>query len=224
MQYNLKNSKTKPIVVYNSSDIVYLNHTHYFSMAVYVSHKIIKTSIIKSNNIKFDNTLQNYEDFLFGNEVFFNSKKAAYSGDAIYFYVHYRKGQSTKKQPDKMCFSAIDFNAKLYDFYKKYNVYDMYKNFIEQNFVSIFLGSQFAMTWIRKLDIKNTIKILNSNKDKILNFDVHNSAILPWQKAWFGRFQKSIKYGGALGGYMFIKFMRIYRNIFIQPFKIKWYK
>lgn len=221
IQYNLKNGKTKPMVVYNTSDIISLNDTHYFSMAVNVSHKVIKSNIIKNNNIRFDNNLQNYEDFLFGNEVFFNSDKAAYSGDATYFYVQFRQGQSTKNNLDKMCYSAMEFNAKLENFYKKYNAYDKYKGFIEQNFVSLFLGSQFAMTWIRKLDAKNTINILKTNKDKILNFNIETSSILYWQKVWFKRFQTAVKMGGGIGGYLFIKLMRIYRNLFIQPFKIK---
>ena len=80
------------------------------------------------------------------------------------------------------------------------------------------------MTWIRKLDAKNTINILKTNKDKILNFNIETSSILHWQKVWFKRFQNSIKYFGTFGGYLFIKFMRIYRNLFIQPFRIKWYK
>lgn len=154
IQYNLKTGKTKPMVVYNSSEIISLNGTYYFSMAVNVAHKVIKSNIIKNNNIRFDNNLQNFEDFLFGNEVFFNSYKAAYSGDATYFYVQFKQGQSTKNNLDKMCYSAMEYNAKLENFYKKYNVYDKYKGFIKQNFVSFFLGSRFAMTWVSKLDKK----------------------------------------------------------------------
>lgn len=80
------------------------------------------------------------------------------------------------------------------------------------------------MTWVRKLDIKNTIKILDENKDKILNFNVDASSVSQWQKVWFRRFQTTVKMGGGLGGYLFIKLMRVYRNLLIQPFKIKWYQ
>lgn len=58
---------------------------------------------------------------------FFNSKKAAYTGDAVYFYVQYRKGYSTKNKLDKMCLSTIAFNAKLKDFYNN-TVFMIYIN------------------------------------------------------------------------------------------------
>ncbi len=86
------------------------------------------------------------------------------------------------------------------------------------------MGSSFAMTPIRKMKKEDIYNILNNNYDKIIKFTTDNLSIPPWKKRWFRRFQKSVKYFGAFGGYIFIKYMRIYRNLFVQPFRIKWYK
>lgn len=221
--FYLNNNKIKPITEYDSTKRIKADKYHYFTMGVNVANKIIRKSIIDKINIRFNTTLDAYEDFLFASEIYFNSIDAYYSNEASYYYTQNRGSQTTKYNIDKLSFSHLLFNEELSNLYKTYNVYDLYGSYIDINFIHFFVGSNFAMTAFRKLNYKNTSLLISNNIDRIRDTNPNNAAAL-WQKKWFKRFQKSVKYFGAFGGYIFIKFMRLYRNLFIQPLRIKWYK
>lgn len=220
--FYMNTKKVKPLLEFDRKEKIKTDEKYYFSLGGNVANKIIRKSIIDKANIRFNTNLDAYEDFLFASEVYFNSKAAYYSNGASYYYTQNRGSQTTKYNIDKLSFSHLLFNEKLSELYKKYNVENLYGYYVDINFINFFIGYNFAMTSFRKLDYKNTVILINKYKQRILDTNPENAAA-SWQKIWFKRFQKSIKHFGSFGGYLFIKFMRIYRNLFIQPFKIKWY-
>lgn len=221
--FYLNNKKIKPITTYDETCFIKTDKEYYFSMGVNVANKIIRKSIIDKANIRFNTSLDAYEDFLFASEVYFNSSQAYYSNEASYYYTQNRGSQTTKYNIDKLSFSHLLFNEELSKLYDKYNMQDTYGYYVDMNFINYFVGFNFAMTAFRKLDYKNTSVLINKYRNRILNTSSDKAGAL-WQKRWFKRFQKSVKYFGAFGGYIFIKYMRFYRNLFIQPLRIKWYK
>lgn len=215
---------TKYIVKHNENKILtpakYLDH----QAACTIWAKVIRRETLINNNIFLDNKIFGYDDFLFGNELYFASKKYALCADACYYYTQNRKNQTTKTKLQNMTEGTLVLINRLTDLYKKYNVYEENKSIIENMYISLFIGSNFAMTSVRKMSFSQIVKLINQEKEKISQV---NSSILQcqnWQKVWFRRFQNAVAFGGGIGGYMFIKFMRFYRNIFIQLFHIKWYK
>ena len=218
--YYLNNNKIKPIHKYNDTKIIKANDEYFFSLGSNVAQKVIRKSIIDNLNLRFDTELDAYEDFLFASELYLNSSLVAYSDKATYYYIQNRGSQTTKYHYKELAFSHILFNKKLKEQYIKYNIYDKYSSFITGNFITLFIGSNFAMTPVRKLDKNNLCKLINECYDDIMAIDVSTEPS-NWQTVWFKRFQKAVKHNM---GYYFIKFMRLYRNLFIQPFKIKWYK
>lgn len=186
--------------------------------------KVIKKEFIIDNNIYLEKDIFGYDDFLFGNQLYLSSQKYAICADAVYYYTQNRNNQTTKIRLNNMTDGTIVLIEKLTSLYKKYNVYEENKTIIDNIYISLFIGSGFALTTIRKMDKKSIYNLINKEKNRLLQININNIQCKNWQKIWFKRFQKSIKHFGSFGGYLFIKFMRIYRNLFIQPFKIKWYK
>ena len=215
---------TKYVVKHDENKILtpakYLDH----QAAGTIWAKVIRRETLINNNIFLDNKIFGYDDFLFGNELYFASKKYALCADACYYYTQNRKNQTTKTKLQNMTEGTLVLINRLTDLYKKYNVYEENKSIIENMYIGLFIGSNFAMTSVRKMSFSQIVKLINQEKEKISQV---NSSILQcqnWQKVWFRRFQNAVAYCGGFGGYLFIKFMRFYRNIFIQPFHIKWYK
>ena len=86
---------------------------------------------------------------------------------------------------------------RLTDLYKKYNVYEENKSIIENMYIGLFIGSNFAMTSVRKMSFSQIVKLINQEKEKISQV---NSSILQcqnWQKVWFRRFQNAVAFGGG---------------------------
>lgn len=186
--------------------------------------KIIRRSILIDNNILFDDSLYGCDDILFATHLYLVSIQYAVCKDIIYFYSQNRVNQTTSSKLLFIAVGKLNLIDKLKKLYIEYNVFVENRHIITNHFIYLFIGSDFALTPFRKLSKNNIIKLIHQNKDEILALNTDSLPIAYWQKIWFKRFQKAVKYTGEFGGYLLIKFMRIYRNIFIQPFKIKWYK
>ena len=214
----------KPVITFHNTEILVPDKNIRMDICTTMWAKLIKVSFLKDNNIIIEPNKYTYEDYLFGNEIYLASKKIALSSKGIYYYTQNRNNQTTKTKLNILSGGVLAVIDKLDVLYKKYDAYDNNVNILASLFINLFIGSSFAMTPIRKMKKKDIYYIINSNYDKIVNFKIDNANIPLWQKVWFRRFQNAVAYCGGFGGYLFIKFMRFYRNIFIQPFKIKWYK
>ncbi len=222
--YYEDSKKYKPVISYNNDKILYTTKQFDYNSAATIWAKIIKRDILINNNIFLDNSLFGYDDFLFSSELYFASKKYALCADACYYYTQNRSNQTTKTRLQNMTEGNLILINRLKVLYNKYNVYEENKSLLKNMYISIYIGADFARTTIRKMNKNQIMQLINRQYDNIISVDINNLQCKPWQKRWFKRFQKSVKYFGAFGGYIFIKYMRFYRNLFIQPLRIKWYK
>ena len=108
---------------------------------------------------------------------------------------------------------------------EKYKLTDLYEKQITDKFISLFVGGgKFAQTRVTKMGLISLVKELNKYKQLIIEWHIDfNDIDNKWKKKWFERFRNLLK-SNTFTAALFLKLMRIYRNIFIQPFKIKWYK
>lgn len=183
--------------------------------------KLIRKQILIDNNIYFDKSLTGGEDTLFGVDVYFASRKIITAENGKYFYTQNRKNQTTYTMKDTVAISTVNAIIKIKDVYNKYNVLKDNELFYQQEIVALMIGNPLGNTQIRKIKKSTFDNIITQLKDIILNINIENDSFKNWQKVWFKRFQKAVKGGYS---YYFIKFLKLYRNTFIKPFKIKWYK
>ena len=104
------------------------NHVNYFSykqfpriffqiMRKYVWDKLIKTSIIKDNNLYFDN-VPSHNDTYFITMALLHAKRIGYITDRVYLYRANRTGAVSQKNPDDMkstYFTFIKIGQSLQD-------------------------------------------------------------------------------------------------------------
>lgn len=216
--------KIKPVIKYENNTIENSTKTFDYNSAATIWAKVIRRNILINNNIFLDSAIFGYDDFLFSSELYFASKKFALCAGACYYYTQNRSNQTTKTRLQNMTEGNLILIDRLKELYKKYNVYEENKSLLENMYISIFIGADFARTTTRKMNKSQIVELINNQKNNIMEINTEMLQCKNWQKVWFKRFQKAVKAYGAFGGYLFIKFMRFYRNLFIQPFKIKWYK
>ena len=164
------------------------------------------------------------EDGLFAYELLFLSDKIITSASGMYYYVQNRKGQATKNINNVLT-AEIPPIIKFKNLVEKYRLTDLYEKQITDKFISLFVGGgKFAQTRVTKMGLISLVKELNKYKQLIIEWHIDfNTINNKWQKIWFTRFINILK-TSTVKAALFLKLMRIYRNIFIQPFKIKWYK
>lgn len=185
--------------------------------------KIIKTKFIKNFNLKYNTSLTHGEDGLFAYELLFLSDKIITSASGMYYYVQNRKGQATSSSNNVLS-AEIPTLIEFKKLTKKYNEEHRYNKNITARFITLFVGGKFAQTQVTKMGLLNLIQELNKYKQLIIEWHIDfNTINNKWQKIWFTRFINILK-TSTVKAALFLKFMRIYRNIFIQTFKIKWYK
>jgi len=97
-----------------------------FDEVPYLWNKIFKSSIIKEENIKFDNELRIYEDLLFTYQAFSKAKKISRVDKPFYYYIIQREGSLTQTLTEKR-FDIFKVTEKLNDYYKKTGKYDELK-------------------------------------------------------------------------------------------------
>ena len=219
--YYINKKTSKPIMIYKDDAIKQPTNLLDYNVISTIWAKIIKKDTLINNNIFLDASIYGYDDFLFGNHLYFASKLYALSKNGVYYYTQNRTNQTTKTKLYSMTNGQVSLINKLSELYTQYGVYDENKNVLDNLFISLFIGSSFALTSVRKMNKRDIDKLIKNNYDKIISVNIDNIDCADWQKVWFKRFQKAVKHNM---GYYFIKFMRLYRNLFIQPFRIKWYK
>ena len=216
--YYHKTNKYHEILIFNDeiSDI----NDKFLSRSI--CHRIIRTNILTSNNIFFNTTLTHGEDLIFSYELFFVSKKAASSSKGTYLYHQNRHGQATKNLHNALSREIAPINI-LKNIFMKYNVIQHKIPYINSLYVQLITGSSFASTLINKMSMSSLYKELNdnTNKDILLSIDVINNPILnDWQKKWFKKFQDKLRVN-IFKAVCLLKFMRIYKNVFIRMLKME---
>lgn len=225
--YYLKTDKYKNIMSI-AEDTVYPVKDRIETSIIGIVSKIVKKSLFIDNMLYFNTSLINGEDMLVSYLLYTHSLKYAVSSHGTYYYTQGRNNQTTsnidlKKLPRYMENNLAVINLLTNELMKQ-NKLEANEPILSGFFVGIFIGNKFAQTHFCKMKISDTKKFINKHLLQILHFDVDNSTIKPWQKVWFKRFQYISSAWGGLVGCLFIKFMRIYRNLLIQPFRIKYYQ
>lgn len=224
--FYINKDKYKSLHVYENSLIIDTPKCINDKVCDTIWAKIIKRQLIVSNNIDFNKSLYGCDDMLFASHIYLASKKYAICSDAYYFYTQNRSNQTSIVRSYNMLAGKFHLIESLETLLHNFDAYEENLSLLNYYFISQFIGRAFALTPITKLSAKETIYIIKQYNNRIFSTNLSFSCdyIKPWHIIWFNRFKKSIKFFGSIGGFLFIKFMRIYRNLFIQPFKIKWYK
>lgn len=222
--YYSNGKSDKPVTLFENTTICKNTLKIDYPVASTVWSKVIKKSVLLDNQLFFNLDLFGNDDVLFGNKLQLISKYYAVTGDCVYYYTQNRKNQTTSTRLQSIAESTLRLYNNLIELYTLYNCYHINKNITDTIFISLFIGPDFAMTPLRKMKRTSVVNIIKSQKNNILSFDIVNSTILKWQKVWFRRFQNAVAFWGGVGGYLFIKFMRFYRNIILQPLGIKIHK
>lgn len=103
--------------------------------------------------------------------------------------------------------------------YKNYNRYEEFKPLFDKLLACEIIGRDFAATAFAKITKKEANNIFALFPVKIEDITIDNSLCQRWQVKWFGFFKYWYKRGI---GWEFLKFMRYYRNIILQPLGIKY--
>ena len=129
--------------------INYLEKKDFFLFGrVMACNKLFKASIIKENNIIFPKSL-NYEDIEFFYTLIPYINNYSLINDSLYHYIQ-RDNSIINNQNEKTADIFIILN-NIINFYKKNNLFDIYKNELEYLFIRFLLGSSF----LRIVKIKN---------------------------------------------------------------------
>lgn len=219
LNYIYKN-KIKPITNHKNN-VFFRNNIDNKAMGSVVWAKLYRASLIKDNKIYFDETLIGGEDTLYGATAYFAANKMATVEKGLYYYTQNRKNQTTFSQKYNVARSTLKAHISIGELYHNLNVYNDNKDAYGNRFIDITIGVPLGNTLLKNLNLKDTNKILNEFKDIFLSFNVEEYDIVPWKKKWFKKFQKACKKNNL---YFFMQYIRLYRNLFIKPFKIKWYK
>ncbi len=190
-----------------------------------VWNNIFRIDFIKSNNLLFDNQLTHGEDVLFTYESLFLADTIATVKTGMYYYVQNRKGQATKLAKGVLKAEIIPI-IKFKNLIEKYKLNNLYDSQIIDKFISLFVGGgSFAQTRVTKMSLYNLYKELKKYQGEILSFKIDDKYdfIKPWKLMWYNKFIKIYK-NNIFFAALFLKLMRVYRNILIKPFNIKWYE
>ena len=129
--------------------INYLEKKDFFIFGrVMVCNKLFKYSIIKEKNVVFPESL-NYEDIEFFYTLIPYIDNYYLLNDDLYHYMQ-RDNSIINNQNEKTADIFIILN-NIINFYKKNNLFDIYKNELEYLFIRFLLGSSF----LRIVKIKN---------------------------------------------------------------------
>lgn len=148
----------------NDSGITYAEIKDYFiNGRVMAWNKLIKTSIILDNNIKFPFGLR-YEDVEFFYKMVPFIKKHKNINKEFYHYIQRNTSiANTQNEKNGDIFKILD---NILEFYKKNNLYNEYKEKIEYLFIRLLLGSSFLRI-IKIKDKKIRKELLNKNIKKL---------------------------------------------------------
>lgn len=149
-----------------SEAITYLVDNDMFG---YQCSKVIKSSIIKDNNLKLDTKVNLNEDLLFTCDCFDYIENICIIPICKYHYLHRNQSLSNIKRKD--CIDEQQFICgRLFDFYNKYNVIDKERLIVERSILSLFIcinNSSDNKEINEKLVKTNFFKELYINRKKI---------------------------------------------------------
>lgn len=188
----------------------------------FICAKLIKRSVIAENGIVFNGSLHLAEDMIFIQEAVVCSSRAVVIDDIVYYYRQGRSGQATSASNSEINIRSkisayMDIMPKLYE---KHNVNDIYKPYADKKVAGIFIGDTFAASEISKISRKAFDDIFSPRACDILKISLCGDVCPQWMIKWFSYFRFWASKGNG-GGYLFLKFMRVYRNLILKPFKIK---
>ncbi len=135
-------------------------------------NKIYDTEFIKSLNIQFPDNYR-YEDASFLYKITPHIKKISFINESLINYVQ-RDGSITHTHNSKVKDMIYVFDDIL-NYYKKNDLYELYKDELEFLFIKFFLGNSFL----------RTIKITDKKDRKItlqLSWDILNNNFKYWKK------------------------------------------
>lgn len=181
--------------------------------------KLFRRSIIENSQVRFDKSLYGVDDVLFSSEIKLLARNIAITDNGIYYYIQGRNGQASASKMKDSANSHLLLVHKLEELFSKYNKYIEYKGYIDKIFISIFTGYDFALTPLAKMPESDVELFIKNNMKKIIETSPDSNACPKWMVKWYNRFKKAAVRGN---GFKFIKFMRIYRNIILQPLGIKY--
>ena len=181
--------------------------------------KLINLDLIKKNNIRFKEEYHNGEDILFSAEVLAAAEAVVFCPKAVYFYRQGREGQiSSRKKSLKDLQSYFYAHLDILDAVKKYPQGKALIPYAENRAASLIVGETFSASPLRHLNKDEFNSLVIPAKDRLLNICLDEASSPLWQIKWYGRFKYWFKRNK---GCEFVKLMRLYRNLILQPFGIK---
>ena len=191
-----------------------------FFVESYLHGKFVKSSVIKDNNVFFDISLFYGEDLFFITEIKLLSRLICLHESGGYYYTQNRQGQVTKERKSIACLEQQFISLrKCMKLYEKYGKYEEFRLFWEKLWACSIIGRDFAATAFAKITKKEANDIFALFPVKIEDITTDDSLCTRWQVKWFRYFKFWHKRGK---GYEFLKFMRYYRNIVLQPLGVKY--
>ena len=220
--YYVKSNKYKELYTYDNTEIFYKPKENNSSISTYIWGKVYRKDFI-AGKFFFNISISSGEDTIFMLDVFFSCNKYAVVNKGTYYYTQNRKNQATSVMQIQKEYNTLEEYRLKQEILQKHGLIDKIGD-VNYILIQLFMGANFASTAVNKASLKDIKDIINHFQNEINTIDVNKYNGCSWQKKWFKRFQNSIKFFGLLGGAVFLKYMRIYRNLFVQPFRIKWYK
>lgn len=183
--------------------------------------RIYSRELINKYNVTFKDDAQNVEDFPFYAEMLLVSDNVMVTDKSCYFYRQGRKGQAsrgTTLSSLKKNFLAMELVENLL---KKYNKYDIYKDYYNYEFVKEIIGKTFGASPLKKLNKKELNEILSPIKNKILNINLNKNISEIWVVKQFKYFKY---FYGNNNLRLYFKIIRFYKNFILKPLGIKYEK
>lgn len=145
-------------------------------------NKLYKRELINDNKIKFDETIENGEDFIFNLEYIKYTKVLSFCNEALYSYIRRDNNSITHKYVEDMYFKGVDIHNKLeaflidMEFFTEENKEILQKNHligVFSAFLNLFhedcnLNKIEKKSYIRQIIARDYVKKCanNRNKDK----------------------------------------------------------
>lgn len=183
--------------------------------------RIYSRELINKYNVTFKDEVQNVEDFPFYVEMLLISDNVCVTDKSCYFYRQGRKGQASRGTTIdslKKNFFAMEM---VEDLLKKYNQYNVFKDYYNYEFVKEIIGKTFGSSPLKKLNKNELSEILNPIKNKIFNINLNKNIVEKWVIKQFNYFKYFYKKDKLR---LYFKLIRFYKNFIIKPFGIKYEK
>lgn len=176
---------------------------------------LMRRKTVESGGLRFDGYF--FEDTLFIRELQLICRGVSVSDKGRYYYRMKRPGQITGQHSVKMVKDILDMHRKHQKIYLKYPNTGKYMCMADKMFAEYVFGDHFGSSFLAKMSKKEGKEILNYCREDLMKIRLSPEVCPLWQIKWFGYFRFWFERGW---GYEFLKFMRICRNIFFQPFGI----